>query len=183
MNNPFKRTNSNNSYNLMKDSDNLNQIHNEYEGMNTNFFSNNDSNANINKNNVNEINKEFNKENDFIYKEDNSRNFGSSNLGSFMQPNYLNFNNDKSEEKINNNNYQNQTSNTKNNGMIGNFNININNFNSFNMNFNNIKKDGNDEPDNNNLIPNSNEPSDDNTNALLEKIPNPSEIFNNKNEQ
>ena len=50
------------------------------------------------------------------------------------------------------------------------------------MNFNNIKKDNNDELENNNLMPNQIDQLDDNTNALLEQMPNPSEIFNKKNE-
>ena len=111
---------------------------------------------------------------------------GYNNLSNFMQQNYFNYNNDKTEEKTNNSNYQTQSPNSsnlsKNNGMIGNFNININNYNSFNMNFNNIKKDNNDELENNNLMPNQIDQLDDNTNALLEQMPNPSEIFNKKNE-
>ena len=181
LNNPFKRTNSNN---LRKDSDNMNQIQNEYEAMNTNFFPNNDSNNNKNKTETN--NNEYNKDSDFNMYKETSNNFGNNNLSNFMQQNYFNYNNDKTEKKTNNTNYQTQSPNSsnlsKNNGMIGNFNININNYNSFNMNFNNIKKDNNDELENNNLMPNQIDQLDDNTNALLEQMPNPSEIFNKKNE-
>ena len=205
----LNRTNSNN---LVNNPIKNNNSPIEYEKMNINFFQNNKINQKtINENNMNnefnenepELNEQMfninNRNNDINmnqkidFNNNNNNNNFNSNMNNLIQANYLNnFQRNQKEEEPKLNNYQNSSINSnmsKNNGVIENYNININNYYSDNIHFNqmnndnndNLDKDGNINPNNNNTNNNNNKKkSKDKTNNINKNNINNNSYYNSK---